>query len=904
LANSLVQTKLYIPRPRRSLVVRPRLSERLGRASDARQTLISAPAGFGKTTLLTAWIASTTTADRSVAWLSLDQSDSQPTTFWTYVITALQSVVPGVGADVLPLLQSTQPPIQTVIVSVLNELAATPNEVVLVLDDFHLVDGPDIRDGMTFLLEHLPPHVHLVISSRADPLLPLARLRARGELVEVRAADLRFTPDEVATYLNDILGLDITPDDIAALEGRTEGWIAALQLAAISMQGRTDIRGFIAGFAGNDRYIVDYLVEEVLTQQTDPVREFLLHTAVLDRLTGPLCDTVTGRDHGSQLLITLERANLFLVPLDDRREWYRYHHLFADVLRAHLLAQQPDKIPVLHQRASLWYERHDFTEEAVRHALAGQDFDRAAYLIELATPVIRRHRHEALLQGWLMALPDDTIRRSPILSVLYAHRLMVSGDLAAAEARLSDAEYALAAVPAGQASPWADTEELRTLPATIAIYRASLAQARGDAAGTAEHARHALDLTGPDDHLARGGAAGFLGLAAWANGDVISAVETFTQAVASLHAADTLVDELSSTVTLADMWLAAGRPSKARQLYQGALQHGEAHGQRVVDATTDLHVGISEIDIEVGDLHSARRHLEIAAALGDRSPMTERRYRWFVAMGLLANADGDPEEAVNHLTQAEQLHRPTFLPDVRPIAAMKARIRIRQGKLSEAADWARDRGVSATDDLSYLREFDHLTLARLLLAQHRAHQDAGAAQQATRMLGELRDDAEASRRDGSLLEIRMLQALAHDTQGQRTQALECLARAWAQAPEPDAYRRLFLDEGAAMITLLHHAQQVGVDNQHVRRLLTPTAASNAGTTAAAPSSVPPLVDSLSEREIQVLRLLASELSGPQIARDLFVSRNTLSSHTKHIFTKLGVTSRRAAVLRARERGLI
>ena len=372
LANPLVETKLYLPRLRRSLVARPRLSGRLLRGSDARLTLISAPAGFGKTTLLTAWLAAAATDNRSVAWLSLDHGDRQPATFWTYVITALQTAVPGVGADVLPLLQSAQPPIETVLTSVLNELSATPNDVVLVLDDYHLVDGPDLRDGMTFLLEHLPPHVHLVISSRADPLLPLARLRARGELVEVRAADLRFTPDEVAAYLNDVIGLDLAPDDIAALEGRTEGWIAALQLAAISMQGRTDIGGFIAQFAGNDRYIVDYLVEEVLQAQPDPVREFLLHTAVLDRLTGPLCDAVTGRDDGSQLLITLERANLFLVPLDDRREWYRYHHLFADVLRAHLLAEQPDLVPLLHQRASQWYERHDLTEEAVRHALAAR----------------------------------------------------------------------------------------------------------------------------------------------------------------------------------------------------------------------------------------------------------------------------------------------------------------------------------------------------------------------------------------------------------------------------------------------------------------------------------------------------------------------------------------------------
>ena len=769
LANPLVQTKLYLPRLRRSLVARPRLSGRLLRGSDARLTLISAPAGFGKTTLLTAWLAAAATENRSVAWLSLDQGDRQPATFWTYVITALQTAVPGVGADVLPLLQSAQPPIETVLTSVLNELSATPNDVVLVLDDYHLVDGPDIRDGMTFLLEHLPPHVHLVISSRADPLLPLARLRARGELVEVRAADLRFTPDEVATYLNDVTGLDLTPDDIAALEGRTEGWIAALQLAAISMQGRTDIGGFIAQFAGNDRYIVDYLVEEVLQAQPDPVREFLLYTAVLDRLTGPLCDTVTGRDDGSQLLITLERANLFLVPLDDRREWYRYHHLFADVLRAHLLAEQPDLVPVLHQRASLWYERHDLTEEAVRHALAARDFDRAAYLMELAAPAIRRHRQEAVLFGWLQELPDAAVRRSPVLSVFYGYMLMVSGDLAGFEARLDDAERALAAVPDGDSPPWADTTELQTLPATIAIYRASIAQARGDVAGTAEHARRALDFAGPNDHLARGGALGFLGLAAWATGDVTAALETFTQAVASLHAAGNLVDELSSTVLLADMWLAAGRPSRARQLYQGALQVGRgtrrscrARNRRTArGGQRDRPRDRTTSRAPTGNCRWPRR-------CGDRSAMSEGRYRWFLAMGRVADAEGDPLEAITLLDQAQQLYRAGLFPAVRPIPAVKARVWIAQGDLPQAADWALDRGVSATDDASYLNEFDHLTLVRLLIAQYRLDHDTGTLDQAAGLLDRLADAAETSGRAGSLLEIRMLQALAHHARGHRT----------------------------------------------------------------------------------------------------------------------------------------
>ena len=865
---------------------------------------MSAPAGFGKTTLLAEWLGTTPDHDHPVAWLSLDPADNEPTSFWTYVVTALHTAVPSVGLSELELLASSPLSIDLVLTTLLNELAGAPSGVWLVLDDYHLVENHDVRDGMTFLLEHLPPPVHVVLSTRADPDLPLARWRVRGELVEIRAADLRFTSDEAAVYLNEATGLHLGAEDVAVLEERTEGWIAALQLAALSMQGREDVSGFIAQFAGNDRYIVDYLVEEVLAQQPDPVREFLLHSAVLDRLTGPLCDAVTGRNDGSHMLTTLERANLFLVALDDRREWYRYHHLFADVLRARLLSEQPEQVPQLHQRASQWYERHDLAEEAVTHALAARDFDHAAYLMELAATAIRRNRQEAMFLGWLKALPVDAIRRSPVLSVFYGYMLMVSGDLAAFEARLDDAERELAAVPDGQAPPWADTEELHTLPATIAIYRASLAQARGDVAGTAEHARRALDLAGPNDHLARGGAAGFLGLAAWAQGDVSSALETFAHAVASLHAAGNLVDELSSTVVLADLWLAAGRPSKARRLYESALHLAEAHGEPVARATAELHVGLSELDVEVGDLESAKRHLEAAATLVDRVAMTESRYRWFVAMGRVARADGEPEEAVGLLDQAEQLYRPGFFPDVRPIAAMKARIRIGQGKLSQAADWARERGVSAADAASYLHEFDHLTLVRLLLAQSRAHPDTDATDQSACVLDRLLDVAETSGRAGSLLEIRMLQALAHDAQGHRPQALESVARALVLAPEPERYVRLFLDEGAPMLSLLRDATHHGVAGDHARRLLSLGTSPAAGAFDLVQRPAPSSAESLSDRELQVLRLLDSELSGPQIARELFLSHNTVRTHTKHIFTKLDVTSRRAAVLRARERGLM
>ena len=363
--------------------------------------------------------------DGPSAWLSLDPGDNQPASFWTYLIAALQTVAPGVGASALSLLQGPQPPpIETVLATLLNELGAVPSDVVLVLDDYHVIDAHDINDGMAFLLEHLPPQVHLVITTRADPALPLARLRARGELVEIRAADLRFTPDEAAAYLNEVMGLDLAAGDVAALEGRTEGWIAALQLAALSMQGRDDVAGFIAGFAGDDRYIVDYLVEEVLHRQPEQVRSFLLETSILGRLSGPLCDAVTGQDGGKAMLEALDRGNLFLVPLDDRRRWYRYHQLFADVLRARLLDEQPELVPELHRRACEWYEENGDRSEAIRHAMAGGDFERAADLVELAIPAMSQDRQEATLRQWLEALPDELLRVRPVLSNAYAGTLL------------------------------------------------------------------------------------------------------------------------------------------------------------------------------------------------------------------------------------------------------------------------------------------------------------------------------------------------------------------------------------------------------------------------------------------------------------------------------------------------
>jgi len=513
----LLETKLYVPRLRRGLVARPRLIERMRRGAESKLTLISAPAGFGKTTLLAEWLASGPAGGLSAAWLSLDESDNQPVSFWTYLVTALQTVAPEVGASALPLLHSGQSPIETVLATLLNELGAVPHDIVLVLDDYHVVDGPDVQGGMAFLLENLPPRVHLVITTRADPALPLGRLRAGGELVEIRASDLRFTPDEAAAYLNEAMGLDLAAQDVAALEGRTEGWIAALQLAALSIQGREDVAGFIAGFAGDDRYIVDYLVEEVLQRQPEEIRSFLLDTSILDRLTGPLCDAVTGQRGGKATLDALDRGNLFMVPLDDRRRWYRYHHLFADVLRAHLVDEQPDRVRDLHRRASDWYEQNGDRSEAIRHAMAGEAFDRAADLVELAIPFMSQGRQEATLRRWLDAIPDDLFEARPVLAVGWVATRLVSGELEGVEARLRQAERWLDTTAEGREGPRApstamvvvDEAAFRRLPGSIAMYRTALARAFGDVAGTITHAQRVLDVAGEDDHLERGGAAGF-----------------------------------------------------------------------------------------------------------------------------------------------------------------------------------------------------------------------------------------------------------------------------------------------------------------------------------------------------------------------------------------------------------
>ncbi len=590
MAGPLLETKLRVPRLRRALVARPRLSERLSRGAESALTLVSAPAGFGKTTLLTEWLADAPADGRSAAWLSLDQRDNDPAMFWTYLIAALQTAAPGVGTGALVQLQSPPAPIEAVLATLLNDLGALSGSVVLVLDDFHVIDAREIHEGMAFMLEHLPPQFHLVIAGRADPALPLSRLRGRGELVEIRAADLRFTPDEAATYLNEVMGLVLRAEDVAALEGRTEGWIAALQLAALSLQGRDDAAGFIAGFAGDDRYIVDYLVEEVLQRQPENVRSFLLNTSILSRLSGSLCDAVTGQDGGKAMLEALDRGNLFLVQLDDRRQWYRYQHLFGDVLRARLHDEQPDRVHELHARASDWCERNGDRSEAIRHALAGEDFERAADLVELAIPAMRRSRQEATLRRWIEELPGELIRVRPVLSVGYAGTLILAAELDGVEARLEDAERWLDTPTGAHLGPEAssagrvvvDDEEFRALPGTIELYRAAQALARGDAPGTMRHAKRALELSPEDDHLRRASASGLWGLASWTSGGLEEGHRAYADCMAGLRRVGHVADTFGCAIAMADIRRTQGRLGDAMRTYEQALQLASEQGGSVL----------------------------------------------------------------------------------------------------------------------------------------------------------------------------------------------------------------------------------------------------------------------------------------------------------------------------------
>ena len=869
-------------------------------------TLVSAPPGFGKTTLLAEWLAAAASDDLVPVWVSLEPTDNEPFAFWSSVATALHRVVPTAGKTTLMVEGPQPPPAKVVVTTLANELGSVGSDVLLVLDDFHVIDANDIQDQVSFLLDHLPPSAHVVIATRADPPFPLARLRAQGQLIEVRAADLRFTRDEAAAYLNQAAGLDLEMSQVAALEERTEGWIAALQLAALSLQGRDDVDGFIAGFTGDDRFVVDYLVEEVLERQPDDLRRFLLWTCVLDRLTGALCDAVTGTDGGQSTLEALVRRNLFVIPLDPRREWYRYHHLFADVLRSRLSREEPDRVPDLHRRASIWYEQRGERFEAIRHALDGQDYERAADLIEPAIPSLRQARHEVTMRRWFEQLPDHVFQVRPVLSVGYVGTLMATGESADVEVLLRGAERWLHPAPDDrqerQASPApmvvVDEAEFRRLPSAVALYRAAQAQMNGDRERTQAYAHRAFDLAGEDDPLGRGSAAGFLALAHWGGGDLEAAHGFWAEAMACLKRAGHAVDAIGCNRPLAEIRIAQGRLHEAVRSYELGLRIATDGPTSVLRGAGDMHVGLAELCLEWNDLDAAADHLRLSDELGDLGGLAQNAYRWRVAMAQLRLAESDADAALALLEDAERVFVSEYYPMTRPLPAQIARIHAAHGRLREAGAWVRERGLSVDDDLSFVGEYEHITLVRVLMAQGTRTHDPRRIQEAVALLERLLIAAETGGRWRSVVEILLLLALGHRDSGRGAAGLDSLGRALVLA-EPEGYVRLFLTEGAPMAEMLGSAARRGVAPEYIRGLLDQFGRGNRPSVG-----TQRLVEPLSERELDVLRLLASDLDGPGIADALVVGLSTVRTHTKSVYAKLGVNTRRAAVRRGEELGLI
>ncbi len=917
MADALVETKLLLPRPRPEVVHRQRLAELLLRGSRGPVTLISAPAGFGKTTLLASWFAtpsSTSNDDQRVAWVSLDERDREATSFWTYVLLALDRAVPGSGALALTLLQSGQAPVENVLAGVVNELSVYAGEVTVVLDDYHLADGVEVAAGMTFLVDHLPPQLRLVIGTRADPALPLSRLRARGDLVEIRAADLRFTVEEVSSYLNDLNGFDLTSADLAALEARTEGWVAALQLAALSLRDRDDRTTFIAGFAGDDRFVVDYLADEVLGRQPDDVRRFLLDTSILDRLTGSLCDAVSpnpehgGGRSGRAMLAALDRANLFLVPLDGQRTWYRYHHLFGDVLHAHLLEERPEDVADLHRRAAGWYAEGGQTEAAVRHALAGGDAEVAADLVELNFRRLGRERREDLVRRWAHELPDDVVRDRPVLAIALIGGLMASNEFDGVDLRLDHVERLLAK-PATDLVVM-NRDELSRVPAYVKMYRAALALISGDTPGAISLAAQALEAAGDGGDLVIGAAAALSGLASWTTGDIAAAHASYTVSISALTRAGHIADVLGCSIAMADMELRLGRLGDAERTFSKALELAGANAPAetsVMRGTADMLVGLSRMSWYRNDLAASAEYLRRSDALGEAGSLPQNPYRWSVGMARLRAAEGDLSTALELLDEAERVYVADYSPNVQPVHASRARVLAARGDLAEARGWARHHQVATDDDLSYLREYEHITLARVLLAEHSITGSRHPLQDATALLDRLLAAAEEGGRLGTILELEVLRAVARDAGGARDESLEALGHA-VELARADGWVRVFVDAAPALSDLLRELATSQPRSDFMQELLRAvTAAGGAARSAGAVSEAAPgpvLVDPLSDRELDVLRLLGSDLDGPAIARQLVVSLNTVRTHTKHIYTKLGVNNRRAAISRAHQLGLL
>jgi LuxR family transcriptional regulator, maltose regulon positive regulatory protein len=693
--DELLATKVNLPRTRPDRLARPRLFQRLDEGMGRPLVLVCTPAGFGKTTLLADWATSTA---MPVAWLSLDPNDNDPGRFWRYVVAALDRVVEGLGEHLLPgLSPASGTSSQSVVTALINRLQAAPDEVALVLDDYHVIEEPVIHDSLGFLLSHPPSRLHLAIASRSDPPLPVARLRASGQLVELRAADLRFTPEETAAFLREVWKLDLPVQTIAALESRTEGWVVGLQLAALSLQGRPDPDAFLDAFTGTHRYVLDYLTEEVLEQQPDPVRSFLLQTSILERLCGPLCDAVTGGSDGQGMLEELERANLFLVPLDEERRWWRLHHLFADLLRARMVQAQPDLVAELHRRAAGWCEQHGLIDDAIRHRLGSGDAPSAAGLVEEHLDETLRRGEDVILQRWLSVLPEEAVQAVPTLCLAQGLMEFHLGHLHSVERLLEHAEQAFDPQRQPPRPVRTTAGMVAELPAAIALLRAELAAVRGDSTGTADYARSALAEMAAEEHAPRFWARWLLAFAAWMGGRMADAERALAELVAEGRVSPELDPVMSTGFTLARVQRARGRLGAALRTCQDGLRFATQGGRLTGYQAGEPHVGIAEVLYERDELDLALEHVTRGIELCRQVLVLRKWDRGLCTLGWIRQAMGEAGAALEAMDEACRLYPTVEVASLfNPAPAERARLLLAQGRVDEAARWTEERGCRAT----------------------------------------------------------------------------------------------------------------------------------------------------------------------------------------------------------------
>jgi len=907
------------------------LLNRLDEGLHRKLTLVSAPLGFGKTTLLSEWInhqkaedggmkaeenkiqpTSLAKQDLSlhpfqVAWVSLDARDNDPVRFWTYVIAALDTLQPKIGAPALTLLHAPQPPpLETTLTALINSLDAMVDRFVLVLDDYHEIETEQVHETLTFLLDNLPPQMHVIIISRTDPPLPLTRLRVRDQLTELRSQDLRFTPAEAATFLNQIMKLDLSPDDITALEARTEGWVAGLQLAALSLKGRNNVQNFVQAFTGSHRYVIDYLADEVLTRQPDTTRQFLLQTSVLGRLSGPLCDVVTGRTDSQQVLELLEATNLFLIPLDNDRRWYRYHHLFADVLQEHLeKTASQHEIATLHQRAGNWYAANNLPEDAVDHTLAAGNLEQAINLIETIAISMLVHGEIVTLMRWLNLLTEESVLARPRLALAKAWAWLIMGRLDEIDPLVDQAEQILLVDQVGNR----DDAIIQGMLAEVSAIRAMTASFYGvDVPKAIELSRQALQQLPEADEtlIVRGVLTYNMGMGYAFLNDFDRARKMLSRAQALSEASDNLITAVLSINNLASLEMEQGRLPEAADLYRQALnlschdpRHQNKHQQPLPIAGRS-YMDLAEIYREWNDLEKAREYLDIACKLGQAKGALYVIELSNVVFSRILQAEGDAAGALAAIEKAVELTLEgsdiaTWTP------AVRARLWLMQGNLTDAANWAETCGLPLDDDFHYTQyPGEYSTLVRVWLAQKQFAD-------AWNLLQRMRRAAEESERTGRLIEVLLLQALTLSAQNNVDEALSLLTQALSLA-ELGGYIRLFVDEGEPVEKLLQRMKAEGGRMKEYQHKLLAAFGNqekfHSSSLAKQGVSLQPLIDPLSDRELEVLHLIAEGLSNREIARKLVITVGTTKTHINNIYRKLEVRSRTQAIARAGELELL